>query len=156
MWVASKIALRNTIEQDLSILYSIQKEQEGYEMAVVIPREEVEFFRHWRENILSNSEVVIRTVEVDGEVAGDVTSFVRNGRRLVGYWFAKKYWGQGIATAAVTDFLASHETRRPLSAFVAVSNTASYRVLQRCGFIQIGDSAKADDGVDEYRLDLLH
>ena len=123
-------------------------------MAVVVPRDEAEFFRHWRENILSNEEVKIKTIEVNDAVVGDVTSFILGGRLSVGYWLAKKYWGQGIATTAVMEFVAVHEKRRPLSACVAVTNIASYRVLQKCGFRQVGDSAKASDGVDEYRLEL--
>jgi RimJ/RimL family protein N-acetyltransferase len=142
------------VEKDLAILYQNQQEPEGFKMAAVVPRDETEFFRHWRENILSNKEVKIQTIELDGEVVGDVTSFILNERRLLGYWIGKKYWGRGITTEAVTQFLASHETRRPLTAFVAVTNVASYRVLKKCGFRQVGDAAIASDGVSEYRLEL--
>jgi RimJ/RimL family protein N-acetyltransferase len=123
-------------------------------MAVVAPRNEVEFFRHWRENILSNKEVTIQTIEVDAEVAGDVRSFMLEGHLTIGYWIGKKYWGRGIATTAVAEFLTSHEKRRPISAFVAVQNVASYRVLQKCGFHQVSQAAKASDGVEEYRMEL--
>lgn len=149
------IVLRDVIEADLPTLFAIQQEPEGYGMAVVVPRNEAEFYRHWRENVLANKDVEIKTVEIDGEVAGDVTSFLRDGHRLAGYWFAKKYWGRGIATAAVAEFLVAYEKRRPLIAFVAVTNVASFRVLQKCGFRRVGDSAKADDGVDEYKLELI-
>ena len=149
-----EITLRDVVEDDLPILYRFQREPEGYQMAVVKSRDEGDFFRHWRDNILSNEEVKIKTIEINGEVAGDVTSFILGGQRAVGYWLGKKYWGRGIASAAVSEFLASHEMRRPLCAFVAVSNLASYRVLQKCGFRQVGQSAKASDGVDEFRFEL--
>ena len=85
-----EIVLRDVVEDDLVIHYAIQREPEGHQMAAVVPRDEAAFFRHWRENILSNGEVKIQTIEWNGEVVGDVTSFIQEGFRLVGYWIGKK------------------------------------------------------------------
>jgi RimJ/RimL family protein N-acetyltransferase len=52
---------------------------------------------------------------------------------LVGYWIGKEYWGRGIATAALQEFL-THLKMRPLHAYVAKHNKASIRVLEKCGF----------------------
>jgi RimJ/RimL family protein N-acetyltransferase len=148
------VLLRPVTEDDLPALFLIQREPEGYEMAAVPSRDEAEFYRHWRENVLAKEDVTIRAILFDGEVVGDVGSFILEGRRAVGYWIGKKYWGRGIATAAVAQFVSAHDKRRPLSAYVAVQNVASYRVLQKCGFQQVGNSARASDGVEEYRMEL--
>lgn len=123
-------------------------------MAHVRSRDEVEFFKHWRETILPDPETVIKTIEFEGAVVGDVTSFILEGRRVVGYWIAQKYWGRGIATAALKEFLRTCEKRRPLSAYVAVKNAASFRVLEKCGFRRVGEAITASDGVKEFRMEL--
>lgn len=152
MLFAANIALRDVREADLPLLYQIQKEPEGYQMAVVKPRDEEAFYRHWRTNVLSHPDVIIKTIEIEGEVAGDVTSFILNGERAVGYWIAQKFWGRGIASAAVRELLVSYEKRRPLCAFVATSNLASYRVLEKCGFRRVGAPTRASDGVEEFKM----
>jgi RimJ/RimL family protein N-acetyltransferase len=53
----------------------------------------------------------------------------------LGYWLARAWWGQGIATRAVGLLL--HEvSRRPLFATVAAHNHASLRVLAKHGFVE--------------------
>ena len=151
-----RIVLRDVIEEDLSFLYQIQREPKGYEMGAFNPKSEEEFFLHWHEKILGNAEVTARIIQMDGELVGEVASFVREGRRLVGYRIVGKHWGRGIATAALTEFLAVHEKRRPLAAFVATKNVASYRVLQKCGFQQIGQSTISSDGFEEFRMERVN
>jgi len=57
----------------------------------------------------------------------------------MGYWLARAYWGEGIATAAVRAIV-PHALRElklyRLQARVFADNPASMRVLERCGFIQ--------------------
>jgi RimJ/RimL family protein N-acetyltransferase len=71
-----------------------------------------------------------------------VVSFILEGRREVGYWLGREFWGKGIATSALQLFL-EEISERPLFAFSAHSNPASARVLQKCGFSQI---EKTDEG----------
>jgi RimJ/RimL family protein N-acetyltransferase len=42
---------------------------------------------------------------------------------------------------------------RPLHAYVAKSNVASIRVLEKCGFVKVGEHA-GDDGIEELLLEL--
>jgi RimJ/RimL family protein N-acetyltransferase len=58
------------------------------------------------------------TIVVDGNVAGNIVSSEQSGKRLVGYGVGRDYWGRGVATAALLEFL-GHETTRPLYAYVA-------------------------------------
>jgi RimJ/RimL family protein N-acetyltransferase len=64
-----------------------------------------------------------------------------DGKPQVTYWLGKAFWGNGIATLALTEFLCIFKTR-PLYASVAKDNVASIRVLEKCGFAICG-SAKA-------------
>lgn len=67
-----------------------------------------------------------------------MVSFQQSGETEVGYWIGKEYWGKGIATQALSDFLGHVETRL-LYAHVAKHNIASLRVLQKCGFTVCGE-----------------
>lgn len=79
-----------------------------------------------------------RVIEIQGRVAGHIASFDLEGRREVTYWIGRQYWGQGIATRALQEFLATIETTRPLYASAASDNVGSIRVLEKCGFARIG------------------
>ncbi|MBY0371802.1 GNAT family N-acetyltransferase [bacterium] len=149
-----KIVLRDISEEDFQTLYEIQREPAVYEMAVTTPRSEDAFLQRWREKA-ADPEILIQVIEAEGVVVGDIESFLHEDRRVVGYLIGSKYWGRGIATAALTEFLTAHEKRRPLSAFAAVTNKASYRVLQKCGFHQVDGPSVGSDGVEEFRMDLL-
>lgn len=58
----------------------------------------------------------------------------------VGYWIGREFWGRGIASAALGQFLRA-EVARPLNARVAKHNTASIRVLRKAGFVLVGEDA---------------
>ena len=64
-------------------------------------------------------------------------SFEQSGEPQVGYWIGKEYWGKGVATRALWEFL-GHVKARPLYAHVAKHNIASARVLEKCGFTICG------------------
>lgn len=56
----------------------------------------------------------------------------------IGYWLAKTYWGRGIMSAVV-DYVVRLGFREfaleRITAHVFVLNTASARVLEKCGFV---------------------
>src|ERR671922_121773 len=55
-----------------------------------------------------------------------------------GAWIGRSYWGQGVATRALKEFLTRIETTRPLYARAASDNAGSIRVLEKCGFTRVG------------------
>jgi RimJ/RimL family protein N-acetyltransferase len=61
--------------------------------------------------------------------------------------------GQGHATRALTELVAEFR-ERPLYAHVAEHNTASLRVLAKCGFVVVGETQEAGDPVKEIILRL--
>jgi RimJ/RimL family protein N-acetyltransferase len=54
-------------------------------------------------------------------------------------WIGKEFWGRGIATRALAEFLRLVEAR-PLLARVARDNVGSIRVLEKCGFEPCGEN----------------
>ncbi len=115
-------------------------------MAAFTSGDAVTYAQHWA-NLLVDDTILKRTLVVDGQVAGNVVSFMRDGRREVGYWVDRAYWGRGIATEALSAFLCI-EQMRPLYAGVAKDNFASLRVLQKCGFTLSVDVDESSDGAD--------
>lgn len=60
----------------------------------------------------------------------------------LGYWLGEPYWGNGFATEAarvVVDFAFLNRDFRRLAAGCRVTNAASRRVLEKCGFQYCGD-----------------
>lgn len=125
-------------------------------MAAFPARPREAFFAHWR-RIMSDPSVVVRTIEADGRVAGNVVSFMNGDAREVGYWLSRAFWGRGIATRALALFLREVQAR-PLHAHVAKRNTGSVRVLEKCGFRIAGEGrvpfGGPDEMVDEYLMRL--
>jgi RimJ/RimL family protein N-acetyltransferase len=140
--------LREVREDDLDVLFEQQREPEAVAMAVFPAREREAFDAHWRRILASGN--VVRVIEVDGQVAGNVVSWEQDGRRLVGYWLGREFWGRGLATAALAELVQELGTR-PLHAWVASSNAGSVRVLEKCGFVRVGERTT---DVEEYLYEL--
>jgi RimJ/RimL family protein N-acetyltransferase len=152
-----RVRLREVTESDLPVFFEQQWDPVANRMAAFPPRERVAFMAHWAK-ILSDQTAPVRTILFDGHVAGNVVSWEQDGKRLVGYWVGKDFWGQGIATAALFEFLRM-VGNRPLHAYVAKHNIGSIRVLEKCGFKTCADAKHESDapgnGVEEFlfRLD---
>ncbi len=131
------VRLRVVRESDLEIFFEHQADPVAFEMANFPSRAREAFMTHWHK-ILLDPTSVIRTVLLDGAVAGNVLSFLRGDTREVGYWIGREFWGRGVATRALSQLLRLEE-ERPLYAGVAKGNTASIRVLQKCGFEKLRD-----------------
>ena len=109
--------LREVRAEDLDVLFEQQREPEAVAMAIFPAREREAFDAHWR-RVLANDRNVVRVIEVDGEVAGNIGSWEQDGKQLVGYWLGRKFWGRGLATAALGEFVDELGVR-PLHAWVA-------------------------------------
>lgn len=83
------------------------------------------------------------------EIAGGASGFVgtvgvmpRDGERFVlGYWIGRPYWGSGMATEAaqaLVDFAFAGLGAQSVAATTRVTNGASRRVLEKCGFQYAG------------------
>ncbi|HYX33261.1 MAG TPA: GNAT family N-acetyltransferase, partial [Oligoflexus sp.] len=131
-----------------------QCEPEGNRVARFPAREREPFMRHWRSSVLGNARNLALTIVADGEVAGNIGSWDQDGFRLISYWLGVAFWGRGVATAALTEFLAHHERTRPLHAYVAARNLGSCRVLEKCAFHPLGSPTAGEDGELELLMNL--
>lgn len=142
-----RVTLRAVRDDDLPIFFEHQSDPEANRMANFPARDRDAFMTHWAK-IPGDASNWVRTVDVDGAVAGNVVSWVHGEERDVGYWIGRQHWGKGIATAALTSFLTLLE-ERPLFAHVVEHNVGSIRVLEKCGFVRSGTVHLPDEGVTE-------
>ncbi|MEV0227598.1 GNAT family N-acetyltransferase [Streptomyces sp. NPDC050704] len=130
-----EVVLREIHDSDLPVFFRQMMDPESVRMAAFTAKDPTDrdaFDAHWK-RIRSLSDVVNRTVLVDGDVVGNAAVYGEPGEREVTYWIDRAYWGRGIATAALRALLA--EVReRPLYARAAADNAGSLRVLEKCGF----------------------
>jgi RimJ/RimL family protein N-acetyltransferase len=130
--MAGNVQLRDVQESDLAIFFEQQRDPLANQMAAFPAREQETFIAHWAK-IMKDETVTLKTILFEGQVAGNLVSFVLSGEREVGYWLGREFWGKGIATRALSEFL-KQVKERPLYAHVAKHNIASLRVLEKCGF----------------------
>lgn len=144
----NNIELREVLESDLPIFYEQQLDPDATQMAAFPSRDRDAFMAHWTNKVMTNQDTIVKTILFDGQVAGNVVSWDQSGDREVGYWIGKEYWGKGIATKALAEFLGYVKTR-PLWAHVAKHNLASLRVLQKCGFAISSEEKFSDERVGD-------
>jgi RimJ/RimL family protein N-acetyltransferase len=143
--------LREVVEADLPVFYEYERDRGAAAMAAFPPRERDAFMAHWAKT-LANDSALTWTVVSDGAVAGNIGCWVDDGRRFVGYWIGREFWGRGLATQALAELVGMVEAR-PLYAHVVKSNAASIRVLEKNGFVEV-ERHKSDDGIEELLLEL--
>ena len=131
------LILRDVLESDLPFFYEQQLDPEATGMADFPSRDRESFMAHWAK-IMADKSVILKTILIDGEVAGNIVSWEQDGEQEVGYWIGREFWGRGIATRALAEFL-DQVMIRPMVAHVAKHNIASRRVLEKCGFKLTGE-----------------
>jgi len=135
--LADYVMLRDVEETDLPIFFDYESDPTANYMAAFAaknPADRGAFDAHWR-RILSDEAIMKRTILFEGYVVGSVASFIDQefGKQEVTYWIGREYWGKGIATKALSKFLGELKVR-PIYARASKDNTASIRVLEKCGF----------------------
>ena len=154
--MSPEIILRPVATADLQTLWEQQMDLRANGMSGSVPRTRDDFFDHWH---ATGADPQNRRAAIVCEraLAGWLGSFEREGRREVCYWLGREWWGRGIASAALREFIAG-EAQRPLYAGIAKRNLASVRVVEKCGFVfdSVGIYRnRAGEDIDEvvYRLD---
>jgi ribosomal-protein-alanine N-acetyltransferase len=130
-------------------LLAFEQENRAY-FAAVIPDRGDEFFaefdaRHAQllESQTSGADYFHLLVAEDGEVVGRVNLInVADGSAELGYRIAQKAAGQGLATSAVREVRELAARRYGLTrlrARATMDNPASHKVLERNGFVPVGE-----------------
>jgi len=150
------VTLRDVLNSDLPLFYEYQRDERAVEMTSYPPRDPQAFEAHW-DKIQANAAITIQTILFNEQVAGHILCFEVNGEKEVGYWLGRDFWGKGIATDALTQFLKIISIR-PLNAHIAQQNIGSRKVLEKCGFVIVGEEKwippTGSEEVDEYALRL--
>lgn len=142
------VRLRPVEADDIEVFYLQERDPEAQRRANFPGRAHDAFVEHWQRRVVGDPTVRARAVIVGGETAGNIVAWWQNGRRQIGYWLGREYWGRGIGTRALAQFLTeSEEATRPLYAEADVHNTASIRMLKRFGFDEL---EVVKDGPDEF------
>jgi RimJ/RimL family protein N-acetyltransferase len=83
-----------------------------------------------------------RSGKADAEFVGTVSLMPRDGERFsLGYWIGRPHWGKGIATEAaraIVDFAFQRLDASAVAGSARVTNGASRRVMEKCGFQYAG------------------
>ena len=133
------IKLRPTEISDLDSLFLFQLDKEGGYLAAFMPKDPSDKSAYINKytKLLSDPTVNNQTIILDKVIVGSIAKFVMEGDAEITYWIDRKYWGKGIATKALKEFL-TIETARPIIARVAFDNIGSQKVLEKCGFVKTG------------------
>lgn len=147
-----EVRLRPVEDDDLPIFLAHQDDPVAAAMAAFPTRAPDVFYAHWA-TIRADPTNYTRTIVADDEVVGDIVSWLDHGSRQVGYWIGRDHWGKGFATAALR-LLLDEIKDRPVTAHVVPDNIGSQHVVEKCGFVRVGQEV-ADDGIVEliFRLD---
>lgn len=87
------VRLRDVEDADVEVFYEQQLDGEAAAMAAFPSRAWEAHSAHWAK-IRNDETCFTRTIVADGEVVGNIGSWVQDGQREVGYWVGKPYWGR--------------------------------------------------------------
>src|SRR3981081_2047716 len=119
----TKIQLRDVEADDLPLFFEHQRDPIAVAMVAFRSRARAAFDQHWAK-LLADDSLLKKTVIVDGGVSGNSGSWTEEGKREVGYWIDRAFWGRGVATEALSAFLCLEQTR-PLHAGGAKQHAAA-------------------------------
>ena len=88
------VLLRDVMEGDLPALFEHQRDPVANRMAAFPARDREAFMAHWAK-ILDDDTVITSTILFGNQVAGNIVCFDQSGRRLIGYWLGRPFWGKG-------------------------------------------------------------
>ena len=135
----TQIKLRQSENSDLAFFFQFQLDKEAIYLAAFTPKDPTDkaaYLEKYTKH-LNDPTINMQTILVDETIAGSIAKFMMEGDAEITYWIDRNFWGKGIATTALKNFL-NIENTRPMFGRVAFDNIGSQKVLEKCGFIKIG------------------
>ena len=142
--------LPEVVDSDLDAFFEYQREPEVNRMAAFPARDREAFDAHWRQ-LFTDASSTKKMIVYEGEVAGNVGCWEAGGaasRRLLDW---TGVLGQGPCDTCASGAHRRGDPSEPLHAWVATSNVASIRVLEKCGFVRFGSQ---ENDVEELLFEL--
>jgi len=134
-----EISLRGIEESDLVRIAELANDKEIARVAASLPYPYTAAdARTWYDYLQANRHEHVFAICADGKMAGVIglVHEAAHSRAELGYWLGRAYWGKGYASAAAEMMVgyafASLGVNKVYANCFAV-NTASRRVLQKCG-----------------------
>jgi ribosomal-protein-alanine N-acetyltransferase len=136
----SNITMTVTEKDDLYAFFQFQLDNEARYLAAFTAKDSTDETAYIEKysKFLTDPAINMLTIKADGEIVGSVAKFIMEDKAEITYWIDKKFWGQGYATTALTELLKLEKTR-PIYGRVAFDNYGSQKVLEKCGFVRIGE-----------------
>lgn len=133
------IILRPSELSDLEHFFQFQLDKEAAYLAAFMPKDHTDKAAYLSKHskLLLDPTVNNQTIILGNRILGSIAKFVMHGDSEITYWIDRNFWGQGIATKALQEFLFL-EKNRPLFGRVAFDNFGSQKVLENCGFVKTG------------------
>ena len=135
----SIITLAKTEKNDLNAFFQFQLDNESNYLAAFTskdPNDKAAYLEKYTKH-LADPDIHMRTIKVNGLIVGSIAKFIMDNEAGITYWIDRKFWGRGIATTALNEFL-KIEQARPIYGRVAFDNYGSQKVLEKCGFVKVG------------------
>ena len=134
----NNIRLTKTETDDLDTFFQFQLDKEANYLAAFTsknPNDKAAYIEKYKK-FLTDTTINMRTIKANDEIVGSVAKFVMENDAEITYWIERKFWGRGIATTALKDFL-KIEQIRPIYGRVAFDNYGSQKVLEKCRLVKI-------------------
>lgn len=133
------IVLTATKIDDLSTFFQFQLDRDANYLAAFTakdPNDKTAYLQKYSKH-LADPTIRMCTIKIDDVIVGSIAKFMIQEEAGITYWIDREYWGRGIASAALNDFL-KLEQARPIHASTAFDNYGSQRVLEKAGFVRVG------------------
>ena len=134
-----EIVLRKSEISDLEYFFLFQLDEEAIHLAAFTAKDptDKEAYLQKYSKLVNDPAINMQTIIVDNIIVGSISKFEIEGDAEITYWIDKKYWGRGVGTHTLKEFLKS-EVARPIFGRVAFDNFGSQKVLEKCGFVKTG------------------
>lgn len=162
---AKKFILRPLRKADAPAISKHANDKDVYRNTLLIPRPyTLKDANEWILKNLArykkkNKTDFVFAIEIDGEVGGAVGihNIIEGHKAELGYWLARKYWGNGIMTQAAKlamEYAFEKFNLKRVYAFSFSWNKASMRVMQKAGMkfegVKKKNSLKDGKYIDDY------
>lgn len=111
MITGHQISLRPTTVKDLEIFFQFQLDKEAIQLAAFAPKNPTDKIAYITKYTKHLEDPTIRsgTIMVGKQIVGSIAKFVVEDDAEITYWIDRKFWGRGIASAALKEFLGQME-----------------------------------------------
>ena len=101
------IKLKPTEISDLDSLFQFQLDKEGGYLAAFMPEDPADKSAYLNKytKLLGDPTANNQTIVIDNIIVGSIAKFVMEGDVEITYWIDRKFWGKGIASKALKEFL---------------------------------------------------